>query len=539
MIGRVSGWLRTGSWWARGVVVAAGLLGCLACAATASAAPSDTYLSIFAGTGTAGEPTSGPAISSALFHPRGVAVDPSTGDLYIADYGNSKIERVTPQGNLSIIAGNGSYGAPTPGPAKKSPLGNPTGVAVTSNGDVYIADPYHNVVEKVTSKGKLSIVAGTGAAGAPTPGSATRSHLNEPYGVAVDSTTGDLFIADYDNREIEKVTPKGKLSIVAGTGTLGVPTPGPATQSDLGVPSAVAVDPITGDLYITDPFNYVVEEVTPQGTLSVVAGTGIAGTPTPGPATQSALDLPHAVAVDPTTGDLYIADYRNSEVEQVTPQGILSVVAGTGTAGAPTRGTATQSELDEPLGVGVNPDTGDLYIADTSNNEIEQVVPPCPAPSGGLSGARLGKVALGMTRAQARKALPVYTAMHNPLDTFCLAGGPGIVAGYPSASLLKTVSAHQRRRLRGRVVLALTANQHYSLDHITAGSGIAIVRKRLAHANAHARRLRIGANTWYVLRRGKATKVIKVQNGAVQEVGIASYALTATHTQQRRLLSGF
>jgi DNA-binding beta-propeller fold protein YncE len=534
MIGRVAGSLRSSSWRARGAVVVAGLLGCLACAPAASAAPSQTHLSIFAGTGAAGNPTPGLAVSSALYHPRGAAVDPTTGDVYIADYHNSRIEKVTPQGALTIFAGIAAYGAPTPGPATQSKLGNPTGVAVSSTGVVYIADPYNNVVEKVTPKGALTIVAGTGTAGAPTPGPANRSKLDQPYGVAVNATNGDLYIADYNNNVVEKVTPKGTLTIVAGNGVLGAPIAGPATQSEIGPPSDVAVDN-AGNLYISDPFYHEVEKVTPQGALSIFAGTGTAGTPTPGPAAQSALGFPHGLGINPNTGNLYIADYDDNVIEQVTPQGILSIAAGTGIAGPPTAGPATQSALNQPLGVGVDPGTGDLYIADTSNNQIERVGPACPAPSGALTGGRLGPVVLGMTRTQARKALPSSTVTQNGSVSLCLAGGPGIIAGYPSARALKTTSAHQRSRLRGRVVLALTANRHYALNHITAGTQVAKVQRRLAHAV----RVRVGGNTWYVLAGKKASGVLKVQHGTIQEVGIANQALTATHGGVRRLLTGF
>jgi DNA-binding beta-propeller fold protein YncE len=216
----------------------------------------ETHLSIFAGAGVAGvagAPTPGLATNSALYHPRGPAVDPTTGDVYIADYRNGEVERITPNGILSIVAGTGTFAPPTPGPATKSALAGPTGVAVdATTGDVYIADPYNYEVEKVTRQGILSTVAGTGTAGPPTPGPATKSKLNEPYGVAVDASTGDLYIADYDNSVVEKVTPQGTLSIVAGTGTTGAPTPAPAAQSHLGFPHGVGIDPTTGDLYIAD-----------------------------------------------------------------------------------------------------------------------------------------------------------------------------------------------------------------------------------------------------------------------------------------------
>jgi streptogramin lyase len=151
-----------------------------------------------------------------------VATDAS-GDLFIADYGNNVIEEVTPAGVLSVVAGDGKAGPPTPGVATDSDLNQP-GVAADDRGDLFIADYGNNVVEKVDPAGTLSIVAGDGAVGSPAAGLATSTHLNEPSGVAVDSR-GDLFIADFGNSVVERVTPAGVLSVVAGVpGQQGPPT---------------------------------------------------------------------------------------------------------------------------------------------------------------------------------------------------------------------------------------------------------------------------------------------------------------------------
>lgn len=641
MIGRDSGLTGVGSWRRRALTLGAGLAAGLACASTASAASPDTYLSVFAGTGTPDYSAPGPATSSPLYNPHDVAVNPSNGDVYIADYNNYRVEQVTPQGTLTEFAGNGSYGTPVPGPATSSPLGGPvsgspgvysgpTGVAVNPiNGDVYIADPANNEIEQVTPGGTLSIVAGTGTAGAPTPGPATSSDLNSPYGVATDSS-GDLFIADYGNAEVEEVDTSGNLSIKAGTGTSGTPAPGPATSVDLNAPTAVAVN--GGNLYIADPFSNVVEKVA-AGNLTIFAGPGGADSSSAG------LNFPSGVSVDSGTGDVYIAAYGNNEVDQVTPAGVLSTFAGTGTAGLPTAGLATSSKLDSPFGVAFN--AGDVYIADTGNNEVDQVGPwtapanstapsvsgaatqgqkltaskgtwsnsptgysyqwqdcnssggscanisgatgssytltgsdvgntvrvevtasnpggsltkasavtavvtssstttttttsSCPAATGSLTATRLGRITLGMTRAKAGKALRKHTTASG-FERFCLSGGRGIFVGYPSKALLKTLTAHQRKQVSGRVVLALTSSRHYTLDRIKAGAKVSRVSKRLAHAH----KFRIGATTWYVLRSGRSTGVVKVQHGTVLEVGIANHKITATKAEQRRLLRSF
>ena len=217
---------------------------------------------------------------------------------------------------LSVYAGTGARGAPTPGPATGSALSDPASVAVDSSGNLYIADLANNVIEKVTPAGQLSIVAGTGSAGAPTPGPALRSDLSYPIGIAVDSS-GNLFIADSGNNVIEKVTPAGQLSIVAGSGVLGPPTAGPATGSDLHDPNGIAVD-ISGNLFIADSGNGDIEEVTPAGQLSIVAGTGSTGggLPTPGPATSSGLGLPLGLVVD-SSGSVFVGDYGGNVVEKL------------------------------------------------------------------------------------------------------------------------------------------------------------------------------------------------------------------------------
>jgi hypothetical protein len=249
-------------------------------------------------------------------------------------------------------------------------------LAISPNGDLYIADTYNDVVEKVTPSGKLSIVAGLVAnPGLPTIGKATRSQLNEPTGLAL-SAGGDLYIADLFNNLVEKVTPSGKLSVVAGVpGARGAPTAGKATSSELAYPAAVALSP-SGDLYIADSDNYVVEKVTPAGKLSIVAGVpGTHAAPTVGRATRSDLEKPTGVAVS-ASGDLYIADPFNDVVEQVTPAGHLSIVAGVvGDYDLPKPGLATATSVGNPGGVAISAE-GDLYIADQGNNVIEKVFAP-------------------------------------------------------------------------------------------------------------------------------------------------------------------
>lgn len=340
-------------------------------------------LSVVAGTGAYGTPTAGLATRSDLKDPIGVAVD-AAGDVYVADTGNNRVEKVTPAGVLTIIAGNGTAGPPTVGYALDSALNHPAGLALDDAGNLYIDDIANNRVEKLTPAGVLSVVAGTGVSGPATPGPATGSELNSPSGVAV-ASDGTLYIADTSNLQIEKVTPAGVLSVVAGNGTRGPANPGRATSSPLNYPTGVAVDG-AGTFYIADQTNSEVEKVTADGQLSLFAGIAdMGGPPTPGPATSSNLYNPFGVAVD-AAGDVYIGDTANHQVEKVAPAGVLSVIAGTGSVGPPNSGPAVSSRLANPYQVAVDA-SGAVYIADSFNNRVEKVTaaPSVPAAPAGLS----------------------------------------------------------------------------------------------------------------------------------------------------------
>lgn len=353
-------------------------------------------LAVIAGDGALSSPTSGPARSSALGGPLGVAVDGS-GDLFVADAGADVVEELKPGAggsySLTVIAGSGKSGAPTPGPARSSALGGPEGIAVDALGDVFITDFNNNMIEELTptSTGSytLSVIAGDGNQGGPTPGPATSSRIADPVGVALDGS-GDVFVADtYDSMVLElKPTSAGHyvLSVIAGTGqpgstgVVGAPTPGPARSSALGHPAGIGVDG-SGDVYVADFSNNLVEELMPSSggsyTLSVIAGTGALGTSTPGPATSSAVADPFGLAVD-GAGNVFVTARDTGRLEELTPDSgggyALSVVAGDGIYGSPTAGPARYSALSNPSGLAVD-GSGDVFVADQGNGLVLGLAP--------------------------------------------------------------------------------------------------------------------------------------------------------------------
>jgi len=336
----------------------------------------DGRLSLAAGTYSPGfSGDGGPATSAQLNYPRGVAVD-TAGNLFIADTGNNRVRKVTPGGAIFTVAGNGTQGySGDGGPATSAQLNYPNGVAADTAGNLFIADTYNHCVRKVTTGGVITTVAGNGTEGfGGEGGPATSAQLNAPSGVAVD-TAGNLFIADRNNNRIRKVTPGGVISTVAGNGTQGFSADGgPATSAQLNAPLGVAVD-TARNLFIGDYGNDRVRKVTSSGIISTVAGNEIRGfSGDGGPATSARLSYPYSVAVD-TAGNLFIADTYNHCVRKVTPGGVISTVAGNGTYGfSGDGGPATAAQLRIPQGVAVDT-AGNLFIADTGNNRVRKVTP--------------------------------------------------------------------------------------------------------------------------------------------------------------------
>jgi uncharacterized protein (TIGR03437 family) len=335
-------------------------------------------LSVYAGNGTCDiSGDGGRATNAALFSPMGLAVD-SSGNLYIADQINCRIRMVTPAGIMTTVAGNGAYGySGDGGPAKRAMLNFPTGVAVDSSGDIYIADQDNHVIRKVTAAGIISTIAGNGMEGyGGDTGQATAAKLNYPAGVALD-TNGNLYIADADNDRIRKVTPGGIITTVAGNGSFAVNSGGPATGGGLANPVGVTVDG-AGNIYIAEgEFGEgdLVQKVTPGGVISTIAGTGPKGFfGDGGPAGNALLATPQDVVVD-SSGNVYIADTGNRRVRKLTATGLISTVVGNGNFRfGGDGGAATVAYLSAPVGIAIDP-SRNVYFTDVENNRVRKIAP--------------------------------------------------------------------------------------------------------------------------------------------------------------------
>jgi len=327
-----------------------------------------------AGNGTQGySGAGGPATNAELYFPSGAVFDAS-GNLYFSDAGNNVVRKVSTNGIITTVAGNSTQGySGDGGQATNAELAFPEGVAVDVFGNLFIADSTNNRVREVGTNGIITTVAGIGIQGYAGDGAAaTNAELNDPTGVALDAS-GNLYFSDTGNNVIREVTTNGIITTVAGNGTQGYfGDGGQATNAELGFPEGVAVD-ASGNLFIADSANNRVRELGTNGIITTVAGNGTQGFSGDGAAaTNAELNDATGVAFD-AFDNLYIADYENFRVREVSPNGIIITVAGNGNGGYfGDSGDATNASLYYPEGVAVDA-SGNLFIADENNNRIRKV----------------------------------------------------------------------------------------------------------------------------------------------------------------------
>lgn len=330
-----------------------------------------------AGSGTGGFCGDGSAATSACLNgPSGVAINGST--IYIADQSNYRIRKFTVGGDITTVAGNGSYNLPTlltGEPPSGVVLYYPIGVYGDPSGNIFVNDTDDYLVRKfVKSSDLVNFFAGTGTAGyTGNGGLATAAELNENDGVARDSA-GNIYIADTNNHVIREVAAAtGDISTFAGTERCAFSGDGgPATSAELCYPSGVFVDS-KNNVYIADTYNHVIRKVT-AGTITTIAGIGSRNgySGDGGPATSAQLYYPYGVTVDGSQ-NVYIADTDNCRIREVSAAtAVINTVAGSGNCTFSGDGPATEEALYYPYGIRVDAN-GNMFIADTYNHRLRWV----------------------------------------------------------------------------------------------------------------------------------------------------------------------
>jgi sugar lactone lactonase YvrE len=293
--------------------------------------------------------------TAAMFNsPMGMTTD-AAGNIYVSDSYNSAIRKITPAGVVTTVAGAGELGY-LDGAATPAKFYSPSGLAIDASGNIFVADRGNNMIRKITPAGVVSTFAGSGNAGY-TDGTGTAATFNTPSGVAFDAA-GSLYVADYGNNLIRKITSAGVVTTVAGSRTAGYAN-GQGVAANFNKPSSIAID-AAGNIYVTEPYNNAIRKISADYTVTTFVG---------GPAATTFVGSPIAISID-ATGNMFIADF-DGRILEISAGKILTVLAGkSGTQGS-TDGAGGSAMFNNPQGIVSG--AGNIYVADFGNNLIRKL----------------------------------------------------------------------------------------------------------------------------------------------------------------------
>ena len=390
--------------------------------------------------GLAGNPGSNDDTGNAarFSYPSGVAVD-NAGTVYVADYNNHTLRKVTPGGVVTTLAGLAGNPGSNDATGSAARFNNPSDVAVDSAGNVYVADTGNHTIRKVTSAGVVTTIAGLAGSLGSNDDTGSAARFKRPKRVAVDGA-GNVYVADTDNHTIRMVTPGGVVTTLAGlAGNPGTGN-GNGNGARFNTPLGVAVDS-AGNVYVGDFQNQSIRKVTSAGVVTTLAGSAFQASHTDGTGSAARFKVPRGVAVD-TSGNVYVADFGNATIRKVTPGGVVTTLAGLAGSFGSSDGTGSAARFYGHYGVAVD-SAGNVYVADSANSTIRKGVfrvalSPPVITSASTAGGTVGQAFTYQITANNSKTgfnatgLPAGLSI-NP-TTGIISGTPTVV-GITSASL--------------------------------------------------------------------------------------------------------
>lgn len=401
--------------------------------------------------------------------PWGVAVD-SLGIVYVADYGNNTIRRVMPDGIVTTLAGLAGTPGSADGTGTAARFSSPMGPAVLPSGDLLMAD--NHAIRKVTPGGVVTTLAGLAGTPGSADGTGTAARFSSPSAVAVDGD-GNAFVADTGNHTIRKVTPDGTVTTLAGLAPNQGSTDGTGTAARFRLPSGVAVD-AAGNVYVGDTMNHTIRMVTSAGVVTTLAGLAQTTGTADGTGTTARFNWPRGVAAG-NSGTVYVADYYNSTIRAVTAGGVVTTFAGLAAPWGHADGTGTVARFNGPAGVAVDA-AGDASLADEFNHVIRKVTPAGTVSTlAGLAGTSGSSDGTGTT-----------ARFNRPQGVTVDGAGTVTVADYGNHAIRQVTSAGVVTSLAGLPGTSGTANGTGTTARFNNPAGIA----------------RDGAGNFYVADRG-------------------------------------
>jgi sugar lactone lactonase YvrE len=319
-------------------------------------------VSTIAGSGNPGF-ADGVGVAANFKYPAGIVMDGS-GTIFVADAFNNKIRKITPSGVVSSLAGSGENGF-ADGTGAKAIFNGPAGIAIDKKGNLYTAEFNGHRIRKITPEGVVTTLAGSGKPGFA-EGRGEEASFDNPEGIAVDRD-GNVFVADSKNHRVRKITPDGMVSTLAGSGIAGY-ADGTGAEASFNKPIGVAVDK-DGNVYIADVNNHRVRKITASGVVTTLAGSGKSGSKD-GHGTGASFNSPWGVTID-QFGDIYVAESKGQKIRRIGADGRVSTLAGSGEKGAKD-GDSLSASFDFPWGVAVD-DSNAVYLSDHNNSKIRKI----------------------------------------------------------------------------------------------------------------------------------------------------------------------
>ena len=303
--------------------------------------------------------------------PSGVVVD-GIGNVYVGDHLNHRIRKITEGGVVSTVAGGGKGGPKARAHAlqgetvgRKACFNKPVGLAVDKGGNIYVADKLNHSIRKVTPDGVVDTIAGSGKPDfADGEGGAARFNL--PHGVAVDES-GNIYVADFGNNRIRKITASGNVTTLAGSGKPEF-ADGQGKEASFNGPNSVAIDG-SGNVYVADRGNNRIRKISPNGTVATLAGSGKPEF-ADGLGKEASFNQPSGIAVD-GIGNVYVADSYNHRIRKIGPSGYITTLVGSGNPGSED-GYGSAASFNSPYAIAVDAG-GAVYVADQLNHKIRKI----------------------------------------------------------------------------------------------------------------------------------------------------------------------
>lgn len=299
-------------------------------------------------------------------------ISDSSGNLFVGQDGDATLRKITPAGEVTTLAGNpgnGGWGyADGTGPAAK--FNGIYSICVAANGVMHVADENNNLVRRVTSAGVVTTFAGSPPTNGSADGTGIAAAFSNPLGMVVNAA-GELLVADQYNHIIRKVTPAGVVSTYAGTAGSGGSDDGPVASAKFKWPSGLALD-VSGNLWVADILNRTVRRITPAGVVSTLAGTAGQSGIVDATGAAARFDFPTDITVD-GSGNAFVPELYTNRIRKVTPGAEVTTAAGSGTGGWQD-GTGTAADFFYPSAV-CSDTSGNLYVPDSQSHVIRKISP--------------------------------------------------------------------------------------------------------------------------------------------------------------------